>query len=140
MSPEPALRLDLVVPPGPLRRSEGATVTVQLTNAGVRPVLVNRRMSPGYQDSISREIYFDLDTAYGRRKYDRDLPVPTDYGLLRAGETIGTTIDLLAWYRNIEPGSYRLTCHYQSDEPAADPPAEIARGVVSSGTVKVTVV
>jgi hypothetical protein len=133
------LRLDLDVPPGPLRRSAGATVTARLTNVGSQPVLVNRRMSPGYTDSISRELYFDLDTDYGRRKYDRDLPDPSDYGLLEPGETISASIDVLAWYRNIEPGTYRLTCHYQADEPAADPPEGIVRGVASSGTTEVTV-
>jgi len=96
-------------------------------------------MSPGYSDSISREIYFDLDTTYGRRKYDRDLPVPADYGLLETGATISATFDLLAWYRNLDPGSYRLTCRYQADEPAAHPPEVIVRGVVSSETVDVTV-
>ena len=139
MNSEPDLRLDLDLPPGPLHRSVGADVTVRLMNLGSGPVLVNQRMSPGYSDSISREIYFDLDAAYGRRKYDRDLPGPADYGLLRPGETISTTIDLLAWYRNIEPGTYRLTCNYQADEPAADPPEAIVRGVVSSPTHEVTV-
>lgn len=96
-------------------------------------------MSAGYLDSISREIYFDLDTDYGRQKYDRDLPGASDYGLLEAGESISATVDVLAWYRNLEPGTHRLACHYQADEPAADPPAAIARGVVSCGPVEVTV-
>ena len=74
MNPGLSLRLDLEVPTGPLRRSAGAIVTVRLTNDGSQPALVNRRMSPGYQESISRELYFDLDADYGRRKYDRDLP------------------------------------------------------------------
>jgi hypothetical protein len=97
-------------------------------------------MSPGYLESISREIYFDLDADYGRRKYDRDLPGPADYGWLQPGENLDAAIDVLAWYRNIEPGSYRLTCHYQADEPGTDPPDGIVRGAVSSRTVQVTVV
>ena len=139
MNPRRDLRIELDLPPGPLRRSEGAIVTVRVTNIDSRPVLVNRRMSPGYRDSISREIFFDIDTAYGRRKYDRDLPGPADYGLLEAGETISAAIDVLAWYRNIEPGTYRLTCHYQADEPATHPPKTIVDGVVSSGPAEVTV-
>ena len=140
MNPGAALRLDLEIPTGPLRRSEGATVTVRLTNDGSQPTLVNRRMSPGYLESNSREIYFDLDTHYGRRKYERDLPGPADYGWLQPGETLDADIDVLAWYRNIEPGSYRLTCHYQADEQGTDPPDGIVRGVVSSRTAEVTVV
>ncbi len=124
------LRLDLEVPTGPLRRSEGATLTVRLTNVGSQPAMVNRRMGPGYLESISREIYFDLDTEYGHRKYDRDLPGPSDYGLLEPGETISADIDVLAWYRNVEPGNYRLTCHYQADEPGTDPPEGIVRGML----------
>lgn len=134
-----SLRLDLDIPSSPLRRSEGAIVTVRLTNDGLRPLLVNTRMSPGYLESISREVYFDFNTDYGRRKYDRDLPTPSDYGLLAPGEAISTAIDVLAWYRNVEAGTYRLTCHYQADEPAADPPADVIRGVVSSTTTEVTV-
>ena len=140
MSRVPDLHLVLDLPAGPLRRSTGAVLTVRLTNRGSAPVLINRRMSPGYADSISREIYFDLDTHYGRRKYDRDLPSPSDYGPLEAGETVSAAIDLLAWYRNTEPGTYRLTCHYQADEPLADPPDGVAHGVVSSEPVNVTVV
>ncbi len=140
MNPAADLRLDLELPTGPLRRSVGATVMVRLTNDGSRPALINRRMSPGYLESISREIYFDLDADYSRRKYDRDLPGPADYGWLQSGETLGAAIDVLAWYRNVEPGSYRLTCHYQADEPGTDPPEGIVRGVVTSRTTQVTIV
>lgn len=140
MTPSADLRLDLQVPPGPLRRSDGAVVTVRLTNTGSKPALINRRMSPGYLDSISREVYFDLDTHYGLRKYDRDLPGPADYGRLDPGETLNANIDVLAWYRNIEPGNYHLTCHYQADEPGTDAPDGIVRGVVSSPTVEIAVV
>lgn len=140
MTPPPELQLDLDLPRGPLRRSDGATVTVRLTNLGSGPALINRRMAPGYRESISREVYFDLDTHYGRRKYDRDLPGPSDYGILDAGESINAAIDLLAWYRNIEPGTYRLICHYDAAEPAADPPQAVVRGVVSGEPVDVTVV
>src|SRR6185437_15934611 len=55
------LRLELRVPSDPLRRADPAPVTLVLTNAGPAPLVVNRRMAPGYVDSVSREVYFDVD-------------------------------------------------------------------------------
>jgi len=126
------VRLELDVPPSPLRRSTGAIISVTLTNDGPEPVLVNRRMAPGYADSVSREIYFDLNTSYGKQKYERDPAGPTDYLWLQASDSVSSSIDLLAWYRVRNPGTYRLTAHYQGDEPTAKVPDGILRGVISS--------
>jgi len=133
------LRLTVTVPAGPLHRSAGATVSVALTNDGDAPVLVNRRMAAGYLDSISREIYCDIDADYGIRKYDRDLPVPSDYGPIEPGESVVGEFDLLTWYRISAPGTYRLVVHYQCDEAPAHPPAGIARGVLSAAAQQITV-
>ncbi len=133
------LRLLVSVPPGPLVRSRGAEITVSLVNEGAEPVLINRRMAPGYRDSISREIYCDIDGPYRKRKYDRDMSGPDDYGELGPGESVQAGFDLLAWYQVMRPGQYRLTAHYQCDEPAARPPDGIFHGVVTSEPVQFTV-
>ena len=140
-APEPmTLRLDLAAAAGsaaPL--GAGRRSPSRLTNAGPKPVLINRRMSPGYQESISREIYFDLDAEYGRRKYDRDISDDSDYAPLDPDATVSTTIDLLHWYRITEPGSYRIVGCYQCDEPGARPPAGVLRGVARSRVAEFTV-
>ncbi len=133
------LRLELRVPADPLRRSDPVPVTVVLINAGSAPVVVNRRMAPGYADSVSREVYFDVDGDYGQRKYQRDLPGPTDFGPLAAGAQIGAEIDLLGWYRLRAPGTYHVRAHYQCDEELADRPAGTFAGVLDSAVVTIVV-
>jgi hypothetical protein len=132
------LQVGLQFPTGPLRRSEPAEVIVTVTNPGPETVLINRRMSPGYEESFPREVYFELDAEYGRLKYDRDISGDSDYGQLDPGATISTTIDLLRWYRISEPGRYRIIACYQCDEPGARPPAGILRGVVRGPAAEFT--
>jgi len=140
VSVAPDLRLALHVPIHPLRRADPAPVTVVLANAGSSSVPVNRRMAPGYLDSISREVYFDVDGEYGRRKYERNSPDPTDFGPLAPGELISAEIDLLGWYRLRAAGTYRVRAHYRCDEELAEPPAGTFAGVVDSPTVTVVVI
>ena len=133
------LRLELLRPGGPLRRADPAPVTVTLINAGSSPVLVNRRMAPGYVDSDSREVYFDVDGEYGRRKYERNPPTPEDFAPLAAGARISAEIDLLGWYRLRVAGTYRVVAHYRCDEDWVDPPAGTFVGVVDSAPVSIVV-
>lgn len=128
----PTLRLSLLVPATPLRRADPEPVTVTLINIGPAPVLVNRRMAPGYVDSDSREVYFDVDGEYGRRKYERDAPAPDDFAPLAPGARISAAIDLLGWYRLREPGTYRVVAHYRCDEDWVDPPPGTFGGVLDS--------
>lgn len=133
------LRLELQVPDEPLRRADPAPVTVTLINTGPSPVLANHRMAPGYADSDSREVYFDVDGDYGRRKYERNPPSPDDFAPLAAGARIGCEIDLLGWYRLRAAGTYRVVAHYRCDEEWVDPPPGTFAGVVSSDPVTVHV-
>jgi len=111
------LRLELLVPGAPLRRANPAPVTVTLINAGSSPVLVDRRMAPGYVDSDS----------------------PADFAPLAAGARISTEIDLLGWYRLRVAGAYRVVAHYRCDEEWVDPPAGTFVGVVDSAPVTIVV-
>jgi hypothetical protein len=133
------LRLELHVPDEPLRRAAPPPVTITLINTGSSPVLVNHRMAPGYIDSDSREVYFDVDGEYGRRKYERNPPSPDDFAPLAAGARISAQIDLLGWYRLRQPGSYRVVAHYRCDEEWVDPPPGTFAGVVSSDPVTIRV-
>lgn len=135
----PTLRLELRVPDGPLRRADPAPVSVTLINTGSSPVLVNHRMAPGYLDSDSREVYFDVDGEYGRSKYERNAPTRADFAPLPAGARISTEIDLLGWYRLRQPGGYRVVAHYRCDEEWVDPPPGTFVGVVDSDPVTIRV-
>ena len=133
------LRLDLLVPDEPLRRAAPLPVTVTLINTGPSAVLLNRRMAPGYVDSDSREVYFDVSGDYGRRKYERPAPARDDFAPLAPGARISALIDLLGWYRIRDAGSYRVVAHYRCDEDWVDPPLGTFAGVVDSDPVTVHV-
>jgi hypothetical protein len=133
------LRLQLQVPDEPLRRADPRPVTVVLTNDGTAPVVVNRRMAPGYVDSDSREVYFDVNGEYGRCKYERNPPTPGDFAPLGPGAQLTVEVDLLGWYRLREAGTYRVRAHYCCDEDWANPPPGTFWGVVDSNPVTLRV-
>ena len=119
---------------GPVGRSGPAPVTVTVTNVSDAPVLVNRRLAPGYRDSTSRELWADIRDATGAPAevatidYERDLPAPDDYGELAPDESISAGFDLFHYARPQHPGRYVVTIVYQADEAAADPPAGVVAG------------
>lgn len=130
MSP---LRVGASLPAG-LARATPAPVTVTITNASDAPVLVNRRLAPGYRDAISRELWGDVrdpegaPAAVATIDYERDLPGPEDFGELAPGEALTTEYDLFHYARPQRPGRYVVTIVYQADEPLARPPAGIVAG------------
>jgi hypothetical protein len=119
---------------GPVARSGPAPVSVTITNVSEEPVLVNRRLAPGYRDSTSRELWADIVDERGAPAelstidYERDLPAPGDYGELAPGASIATEFDLFHYARPRQPGRYTVTIVYQADEAVADPPAGIVAG------------
>ncbi len=132
------LVLTLDLPGYPLRRQAPAPVQMVLRNAGDESAVVNTRLAPGYRDSLSREVYFDLTPAEPGPppqplvKYQRDFAPPEAYRALEPGEQVTAEVDLLYWYRVPRPGRYRVTAYYQADEPLAAPPPGTATGVVES--------
>jgi hypothetical protein len=119
---------------GPVARSGPAPVTVTVTNVSDAPVLVNRRLAPGYRDSTSRELWADVrddggaPAALSTIDYERDLPGPDDYGELAPGESVAGRFDLFHYARPQRPGRYEVTIVYQADEPVAGPPAGVVAG------------
>ena len=124
----------------------GLPVRVTVTNDGPAPCVVNARLSPGYHDSMPRELFAEIvdagggePAAFDRVDYDRDLSTPEDYVRLEPGEHVAGTFDLLKWYPIARPGRYRITLRYQADEPMAHPPPGTVRGVHSAVPVEVVV-
>jgi hypothetical protein len=130
---------------GPVARSGPAPVTVTVTNVSDAPVLVNRRLAPGYRDSTSREVWADIrdetgaPAAVATIDYERDLPGADDYGELAPGESISGQFDLFHYARPQRPGRYTVTIVYQADEAAADPPDGVVVGEHAADPIAVDV-
>lgn len=141
MSP---LRVEAALP-GRVARSGPAPVRVTVTNVSDGPVLVNRRLAPGYRGSTSRELWADVrdedgaEAAVATIEYERDLPRPDDYGELAPGESVAGEFDLFHYARPRWPGRYDVTISYQADEPVASPPVGVVAGEHAADPVAVDV-
>ena len=119
---------------GPVARSGPAPVAVSVTNVSDSPVLVNRRLAPGYRDASSRELWADIRDDTGAPAsvstidYERDLPTASDYGELGPGESLTGRFDLFHYARPQRAGRYSVTVVYQADEPVAGPPPGVVAG------------
>lgn len=133
------LDVEVRLPSEPIYLGRPCLIEVVVVNKGVDPVLVNKRLSIGYKDSLSRELYLAFhDPESGAPAptmvvdYQRDFSEPSDYGYLTPGDSIARSFDLFEWYQPQEPGVYRLIVYYQADEPLASTPPQILKGVYSS--------
>jgi hypothetical protein len=115
-------------------RSSPAPVSVTVTNVSDTPVLVNRRLAPGYRESLSREVWGDVrdeagaEAAVSTIDYERDFPTADDYGELAPGTSVSGEFDLFHYARPQRPGRYTVTIVYQADEPVANPPDGVVVG------------
>lgn len=133
------LLLEIQPPEEPLTPGGARRITARLTNRGVAPVVINRRLAIGYRDHLSRELFAELKKAETRVPvpvrevdYDRSFSPPSDYGPLAPGQSIEKTFDFFEWYRPAKSGTYWLVLHYQADEKLASPPPGTLGGIVSS--------
>lgn len=131
----------------PVSMSAKCPVNVRITNLTPDAVLINQRMSIGYQDSDARELFVavyirDGDDNIARRTqlYQRDIASADDYIWLAPKESRTTHFDLFEWYELSEPGEYELQVFYQADEPIAPKFDGLLQGIHASGRVGLTVV
>jgi hypothetical protein len=124
---------------GSARWPHTCPVSVVLRNAGDEPLVVCRRLAPGYREADGRELFADVhppgspDVLSRMKKiYDRDPPAPEDYVPLPPGEELSTEFDLMRWYALPGPGEYELEVFYEGDGPGTPPVDGIARGVYAS--------
>jgi hypothetical protein len=108
-----------------------------LTNAGDSAVIINKRMEVGYKNSISRELYADVEDldnpqymAYSPVKINRNDPQANDFAMLKPGESLSRTIDFFHYYHPKKPGNYKITIYYQADEALINRPENIWKGIV----------
>jgi len=127
-------------------QSCAATISVSSLTAG--PVVVNGRLSVGYEDGLSREVFLSIRSKDGeiiepssRVDYNRDFSGSEDYVVLNPDECVETTFDLMFWYP-LPPGSYSIIVHYQADEALALAASEMKAqpGIYSSEPVNIEIV
>ena len=89
-------------------------VSVRLRNAGDAPLVVCRRLAPGYRESDGRELFADVHPPGSpevvsriKKLYDRDPPTPDEYVALAPGEELAGGFDLMRWYALPGPGRLR---------------------------------
>jgi hypothetical protein len=133
------LDIKVQLPSEPIYPGAPCPVEVTIVNQAVEPVMVNRRLAIGYQDSLARELFIELrdpktdsPAPVLEVDYQRDFSPSSDYGYLPPGEKVSVSFDLFEWSEPVNPGTYLLVVHYQADEPLADPPLEILHGVYAS--------
>lgn len=141
------LRIDVQIITQPVRISDPCLIEVKLTSQSARPMLINRRLSVGYQDSHARELFAKVfrqgsDEVLSKRTklYDRDFSPPEDYVRLPPMQTASTSFDLFDWYSLPSAGDYELVIYYQADEPLAVKPVGLLLGIHSSARIAFTVV
>jgi hypothetical protein len=126
-------------------RSDPAPVSVTITNVSDAPVLVNRRLAPGYRGSLSREVWAEIrdetgaEAAVSTIDYERDFPSADDYGELAPGESVSGEFDLFHYARPQRPGRYTVTIVYQADEPVANPPEGVVAGEHAADPITIDV-
>lgn len=135
----PPLTVETTLLDPPARMDKPLYLRVTLKNTGKKTETVNARLSMGYENSLSREIFVRmgaLPISQGRIYYeadiDRDFSRPEDYVLLQPGHSISNVINLFEYYQPIKPGKYEIVVCYQGNEPLAFPPADILSGIFCS--------
>jgi hypothetical protein len=141
-----------------LARAEGGTfrtgspipVEVTLRNVSSRPIWVNARLGVGYEDGLSRELFFTvIDASSGRvlpvpdtARVDvhRMPPARTDFRELAPGEAVGATVDLAFWYPFQRPGDYRVVVTYENDDDGRRFGLDAFTGAVAADPLELAVV
>ncbi|MFC4635121.1 hypothetical protein ACFO3O_14470 [Dokdonia ponticola] len=121
-------------------------VKVTLENTSKDTLMVNKRLSVGYENSISRELYFNIIDANTKEvigipteSYDRPPTYFNEYGVLKPKESISTTFDLSEWQEiHLPKGKHQLeiVAFYQADEDYFDKrPENVVQGLFQSEPV-----
>jgi len=114
-------------------------IKVDIKNISGSSVLVNKRLSVGYQNSLSRELYISIcekgsSTDIGKQKvlYERQFSPSSDFVWLLPEQQISTKFNLLDWYEIPSAGIYTIQVFYQADEKLAYKPDGLCGGTFCS--------
>jgi len=141
------LQIDVKVLTQPVRLSGPCMIEVRITNKSHQSVVLNRRLSVGYKNSLSRELFIEVFEKGSNEVvsneallYERALSSPDDYVRVEPEQSIGTSFNLFEWYTLRSPGQYELVVYYQADENLAPKPAGLLEDIFSSERIPLTVV
>jgi hypothetical protein len=123
--------------PDKIRDGQPCEIVVEVKNISSSETIVNKRLSVGYQNSLSRELYIiicheGLTENVGIQKvlYERSFSSHEDYVKLLPGKKISTKFNLFDWYEFPKAGNYTLQVCYQGDEKLAYKPDGLAKGIL----------
>ena len=123
---------------------ETIPITITLKNESKQAVLVNSRLSLGYEKSISRELYAsiintstDKEANYNISDINRDDPKSNDYQWLSSNDSLLQIVDLQRYYPFENEGVYELIIYYNADEDFRTTPKEVVKGVFQSNRLKI---
>ncbi len=146
MTESQQLTLTITIPGDTAELDRPFPIIATLINHSSHGVVVNGRMAVGYRDHLARELFAELrdlvsleSALIHETDYDRDFSTAEDYLSLGSGEQISAYFDLFEWYRPEKQGDYQLIVYYQADEPLAEAPPEVLRGVIKSEPVAISI-
>lgn len=138
----PPLTVETMLVNPPAQMGKPLFVRVAIKNTGNKPETVNARLSVGYENSLSREIFIRMsaspisdDKIYYEADINRDFSRQEDYIQIQPGESIYNVINVFECYQPTKPGKYEIAICYQGDEPLAFPPEGILPGIFCSAAL-----
>lgn len=129
----------IVTMPDQIRYGQPCEIKVDIKNISASTVLVNKRLSVGYQQSLSRELYISIcekntSKNIGLQKvlYNRNFSPESDFVWLLPQQQTSTHFNLFDWYDIPSAGTYTIRVCYQAGEELAYKPKELLKGVFCS--------
>ena len=132
--------------PDQILQGQACEIKVDIRNVSTSAVIVNKRLSVGYQNSLSRELYLTIfkkgtSVKVGQQKvlYERNFSPESDFVWLLPQQQTSTHFNLFNWYEMLPEGIYSIRVCYQADEELAYQPDGLCKGVHCSEEKTLTV-
>lgn len=133
--------------PDQILQGQPCEIKVDIKNVSANRVMVNKRLSVGYQKSLSRELFISIchegsseNIAEQKVLYERKFSPASDFVWLQPQQQTSTHFNLFDWYEIKAAGTYTLLICYQADEELAFKPEELCKGVFCSEEKKLTII
>jgi hypothetical protein len=125
--------------PAEIQLGQVCEIRVEILNVSNSSTIINKRLSVGYQHSLSRELYVTIckpdapeDVGIQKVLYDREFSPPEDYIQLLPNQQIFIKFNLFEWYEIPKTGKYIIRVCYQADENLAYKPDGLCEGIFCS--------
>jgi hypothetical protein len=132
--------------PDQILQGQPCEIKVEIKNISAASVLINKRLSIGYQNSLSRELFIiickkNTSKNIGLQKvlYNRNFSSESDFVWLLPQQQTSTHFNLFDWYDIPSAGTYTIRVCYQTDEELAYKPEGLLKGEFCSEEKTLTV-